>query len=210
GSAATVSEEGLTHGLADTTGNTDTTDSVTASGTISATDPDAGSTLSYTFGTPSAILKSGGVTISWAGAGTGTLVGSAGGNPIITATIDGSGHYTITLKGPIDHPDPSSEDIKTFDIPVNVSDGLATTPTTVSVTIEDDSPSADLVSTSIVPTGAKTNITLILDLSRSMDDPSGVAGLSRLDVAKAAINELLEQYDNRGDVMVRLITFSDG
>ena len=210
GSAATVSEEGLTHGLADTTGNTDTTDSVTASGTISATDPDAGSTLSYTFGTPSAILKSGGVTISWAGAGTGTLVGSAGGNPIITATIDGSGHYTITLKGPIDHPDPSSEDIKTFDIPVNVSDGLATTPTTVSVTIEDDSPSADLVSTSIVPTGAKTNITLILDLSGSMDDPSGVAGLSRLDVAKAAINELLEQYDNRGDVMVRLITFSDG
>ena len=42
-----------------------------------------------------------------------------------------------------------------------------------------------------------------------MADSSGLTGLSRLDVAKAAINELLEQYDNRGDVMVRLITFSD-
>ena len=88
GSAATVSEEGLTHGIADTTGNTDTTDTVTASGTISATDPDAGDTLSYTFGTPSAVLKSGGVTVTWTGAGTDTLVGSAGGNPILTATID--------------------------------------------------------------------------------------------------------------------------
>ena len=27
-------------------------------------------------------------------------------------------------------------------------------------------------------------------------------------MAKAAINELLEQYDNRGDVMVRLVTFA--
>ena len=42
-----------------------------------------------------------------------------------------------------------------------------------------------------------------------MDNPSGLTGLSRLEVAKAAINELLEQYDNRGDVMVRLVTFSD-
>ena len=67
-----------------------------------------------------------------------------------------------------------------------------------------------MVSTSIVPTNAQTNVTLILDLSGSMDDPSGLSGLSRLDVAKAAINELLEQYDNRGVVMVRLITFSDG
>ena len=50
---------------------------------------------------------------------------------------------------------------------------------------------------------------LILDLSGSMDTSSGLAGLTRLDVAKAAINEVLDQYDNRGDVMVRIVTFSD-
>ena len=50
---------------------------------------------------------------------------------------------------------------------------------------------------------------LILDLSGSMDTSSGLTGLTRLDVAKAAINELLDQYDNRGDVMVRIVTFSD-
>ena len=92
---------------------------------------------------------------------------------------------------------------------MNVSDGLATTPTTLSVTIEDDSPQASLVTTSVNPTGVQTNVMLILDLSGSMADASGLTGLSRLDVEKAAVNELLEQYNNRGDVMVRLVTFSD-
>ena len=50
---------------------------------------------------------------------------------------------------------------------------------------------------------------LILDLSGSMDDPSGLTGLSRLDVEKAAVNELLEQYENRGDVAVQFVTFAD-
>ena len=55
-------------------------------------------------------------------------------------TINNAGVYTVTLNGPIDHPNTSAEDIKTIALPVNVSDGIATTPTTLSVTIEDDSP----------------------------------------------------------------------
>ena len=52
---------------------------------------------------------------------------------------------------------------------------------------------------------------LILDVSGSMDSSSGLTGLAtRLDVAKAAINDALDQYDNRGDVMVRIVTFSTG
>jgi len=94
-------------------------------------------------------------------------------------------------------------------VPVIVSDGQTTTPTTLSVTIEDDSPKAGPVDVSIVPTDSKTNVMLIVDLSGSMDTNSGLTGLTRLDVAKAAINELLDQYDNRGDVMVRIVTFSD-
>jgi Ca2+-binding RTX toxin-like protein len=65
------------------------------------------------------------------------------------------------------------------------------------------------VEVSVVPTDSKTNVMLVLDLSGSMNDSSGLSGLTRLDVEKAAINELLDQYDNRGDVMVRIVTFSD-
>ena len=90
-----------------------------------------------------------------------------------------------------------------------MSDGILTTPTTLSVTVEDDSPKAVPITTSITPTDANTNVMLILNLSGSMSDASGLSGLSRLDVEKAAVNELLEQYNNRGDVMVRLVTFSD-
>ena len=162
-----------------------------------------------TLGDPGAVLTSGGQAVTWAGVGTHTLVGSVGATPILTVTINNAGVYTVTLNGPIDHPNTSAEDIKTITLPVNVSDGIATTPTTLSVTIEDDSPRADLTTKSVVSTGNQTNLMLILDLSGSMDDPSGLTGLSRLQVQKAAVNELLEQYDNRGDVMVRLVTFAD-
>src|SRR5207302_7104726 len=127
----------------------------------------------------------------------------------ITTTITDAGAYNVTLNGPIDHPVANQEDIKTFTVPVTVSDGHTTTPTTLSVTIEDDSPKAEPVEVSVVPTDSKTNVMLILDLSGSMDSPSGLTGLTRLDVEKAAVNELLDQYDNRGDVMVRIVTFSD-
>ena len=50
---------------------------------------------------------------------------------------------------------------------------------------------------------------LILDVSGSMGDPSGLTGLSRLDVLKASVTELLEQYDAIGNVAVRLVTFDD-
>ncbi len=89
-----------------------------------------------------------------------------------------------------------------------MSDGFLTTPTTLPVTIEDDSPKAEPVEVSVVPTDSKTNVMLILDLSGSMNNSSGLTGLTRLDVEKAAISELLDQYDNRGDVTVRIVTFS--
>jgi len=42
-----------------------------------------------------------------------------------------------------------------------------------------------------------------------MDTSSGLTGLTRLDVAKAAINEVLDQYDQPWHVMVRIGTFSE-
>ena len=208
--AARVSEEGLTNGVPDSLpAGLDTTNSTSASGTITATDVD-GDALTMSLGTPSASLTSGGVAIAWTLQDAGhTLIGKAGTATIITATITDAGTYNVALSGPIDHSTANQEDNTTFTVPVIVSDGHTTTPTTLSVTIEDDSPKAEPVEVSVVPTDSKTNVMLILDLSGSMDTSSGLTGLTRLDVAKAAINELLDQYDNRGDVMVRIVTFSD-
>ena len=208
--AARVSEEGLANGVPDTLpAGLDTTNSTSASGTITATDVD-GDALTMSLGTPSASLTSGGVAIAWTLQDAGhTLIGKAGTATIITATITDGGTYNVALSGPIDHSTANQEDNATFTVPVIVSDGHTTTPTTLSVTIEDDSPKAEPVEVSVVPTDSKTNVMLILDLSGSMGTSSGLTGLTRLDVAKAAINELLDQYDNRGDVMVRIVTFSD-
>ena len=208
--AAQVSEEGLTNGVPDTLpASLDTTNSTSASGTITAADVD-GDALTMSLGTPSASLTSGGVAIAWTLQDAGhTLIGKVGTATIITATITDAGTYNVALSGPIDHSTANQEDNATFTVPVIVSDGHTTTPTTLSVTIEDDSPKTEPVEVSVVPTDSKTNVMLILDLSGSMDTSSGLTGLTRLDVAKAAINEVLDQYDNRGDVMVRIVTFSD-
>ena len=207
--AVAVSEEGLPNSVPDTLpAGLDTTNSRTASGTITASDAD-GDALTMSLGTPSASLTSGGVAIAWTLQGAGhTLIGKAGTATIITATITDAGTYNVALTGPIDHPFVNQEDNKPFAVPVTVSDGHTTTSTTLSVTIEDDSPKAAPVEVSVVATDSKTNVMLILDVSGSMDSPSGLPGLTRLEAAKAAVNELLDQYDSRGDVMVRIVTFS--
>ena len=67
-------------------------------------------------------------------------MGSAGGDVVVTVTIDDDGNFTVTLNGPVDHPDDTVEDILEFDVPVEVSDGTTTTPSTITVAIEDDRP----------------------------------------------------------------------
>ena len=208
--AARISEEGLANGVPNSlpTG-LDTTNSASASGTITATDVD-NDPLAMTLGTPNGALTSGGVAITWTLQDTGhTLIGKAGATTIITATLTDGGTYNVTLSEPIDHPIANQEDNTTVTVPVIVSDGHTTTSTTLSVTIEDDSPAAEPVEVPVDLTDSKTNLMLILDLSGSMATSSGLTGLTRLDLAKSAINVLLDQYDNHGDVMVRIVTFSD-
>ncbi|KTA91745.1 hemolysin expression modulating protein [Aeromonas salmonicida subsp. smithia] len=54
-----------------------------------------------------------------------------------------------------------------------------------------------------------TNLMIILDTSGSMDDASGVAGFAtRMAIAKASILQLIGDYDDVGDVMVRLVGFA--
>src|SRR5262249_8819559 len=81
-------------------------------------------------------------------------------------------------------------------VPVSVSDGHTTTSTTLSVSIEDDSPKAQPVEVSVDTTDSMTNVMLIIDVSGSMNSSSGVSGFdTRLDAAKQAMDDLLDQYE---------------
>ncbi len=136
---ARVSEEGLIGANVDTTGSTDTTNALTSSGTIAISDVD-NTSFAVTLSSPLTTLTSNGQTIIWTGSGTNTLIGSAGGKTIITATITNAGAYTVTLSGAIDHAIAGVEDVRSFGIGVNVFDGANTTSNILTVNIEDDSP----------------------------------------------------------------------
>jgi large repetitive protein len=137
---AVVSEEGLSGGIVDTVGSpTDTTNSITATGTISITDID-NEPSTVTLGNPGSVLTADGLPVTWTGIGTNLLIGSVGATEVIRIAITNTGSYTVTLSQSIDHPTINAEDIGTFTVPVSVSDGTATVGTTLSITTEDDSP----------------------------------------------------------------------
>ena len=167
-----VSEEGLSGANADSTGATDTTNLTTASGSIALSDVD-NAALTVTLGAPATALASAGTAITWQSSNGGhTLIGKAGTTTIITASIDNSGNYTVTLSGPVDHPDTSAEDVKSFGITVNVSDGSVTSTGTLTVGIEDDRPVIGTPASAVLYDGAGTRAEGDLHLNIGADSGS--------------------------------------
>ncbi len=205
--AGSVSEEGLPGGNKDGTGSPDTTDGTTVSGRIAITDVDS-SSFTVTLTAPTTALTSHGVAVTWTGSGTGTLVGSAGGQTIATVTVDNAGNYQFTLSGPIDHPVANVEDARTIDFGVVVSDGQLSGNGRLSISVEDDAPVAAPAASVAALTMIDTNLMIVLDTSSSMLNNDGVNGTTRLQSAVAAVNKLLEEYDSFGGVSVRLVTFN--
>ncbi|HGF7394132.1 TPA: Ig-like domain-containing protein, partial [Vibrio cholerae] len=149
---AVVSEEGLVGGIADDTGDADSTDAVVARGKITVDDIDSDQ-LEVSLNGPNG-LTSGGNNISWHWDAssqklvgyTGTLNGE-GYNAIVEVQLvspneSGKGDWTyeLTLKAPVDHPVKGVEDSLLIQLDVTVSDGETTTETKLNVTIEDDAP----------------------------------------------------------------------
>ena len=144
------------------------------------------------------------------GAVTYTLVGSATGTfGQILLNPDGTYTYTLTSAPKTspnanDGPNSLSE---SFTYKATDALGNSTTSTLV-VNIVDDAPKAVAAERSVAAAQIDSNLLLIIDVSGSMADSSGVNGLSRLVLAKQAISALLDKYDDLGDVKVQIVTFS--
>lgn len=223
---ARVSEEGLVGGIPDTSGNLDLTNSTTISGQILASDAD-GDALTFTLNAPVDALFSNGVQIVWSGDGTDTLVGTAGGDTIVTITIDNDGNYEVVLSGKVDHGDTVTEDQLTFNVGVSVSDGEEVTNTALTVVVEDDSPTftnvADgpdegtAVSVSAPNPDADTTFNVQLaDWSFGADGPGGIPTLSNvtgnISVSGASTSDalILELKDAGGNLVATLTLNADG
>ncbi|MDH1181094.1 type I secretion C-terminal target domain-containing protein, partial [Achromobacter mucicolens] len=138
-----VSEEGLSGGIKDGNGTSDTTDSAKANGQLNITDDNSGAAYTITLVAPAnGSLSSDGVPINWTLSDNGhTLTGRAGTTDAIIIKIDNAGAYTVQMLAPVDHPDTTREDTVGLSVTVKVADGVnAPVTTTLNVTIEDDSP----------------------------------------------------------------------
>ncbi len=212
--AVAVSEEGLSDGLPDDSGASDTTDDASASSGVTASDLD-GDGLSFSLGTPSVTLMSGGQSVVWSGGGTSTVTGSidGGATPIITISVASTGALEVNLLGPVDHPSSAGEDDLSFTIPVTVDDGSgtanATSSATLSVTIEDDAPAALANETDVEILPVSRNIVIVFDRSGSMSEDPMAAGFSeRIDLARAAVASLLVAAGEAGTISVLIVDFS--
>ncbi|TXI43485.1 Ig-like domain-containing protein, partial [Methylophilus sp.] len=198
---ANVSEDGLPGGLLDAGPS-----NVIASGSMGISDPN-GDLKSVTLTEPTTTYTSGGATITWSGNNTGTLIGSANGKEVIRVSIDSKGDYAVQLSGPIDHPVAGQEDTLAIKFVVNANDADSTTKGSITVNVSDDAPTATN-QTVTATNSANTNVMITLDVSGSMDTRDGVNNQSRLASAIQSVKNLLDKYDDMGDVKVALVVFA--
>ncbi|WP_307942307.1 retention module-containing protein [Pseudomonas mosselii] len=146
------------------------------------------------------------------GALTYSLVGNAVGQ-YGQIQLNGDGSYTYTLTSAPKTPGGANDGANTVNeyFTYKATDALGNTVTsTIAINIVDDVPTVQCAVRSITPGQVDSNILLVVDVSSSMAASSGVPGLTRLELAKQAINALLDKYDEMGDIKVQIVTFGTG
>ncbi|MGY3956177.1 retention module-containing protein [Aeromonas salmonicida] len=208
GGDATVFEDDLlsTRGTGESAGSDSSKESTTVTGSFTISAPDGVQTLSV----GGISLVSGGVVASVP-----QSVTTGFGNTLtITAYNPATGlvSYSYTLTDNEEHPSGGGNNnlFEDFAVTLVDSDGDSAN-NTLSVRIVDDVPVSPVDLNTRVEefSNPGTNLMIILDTSGSMDDASGVAGFAtRMAIAKASILQLIGDYDDVGDVMVRLVGFA--
>jgi len=173
-----------------------------AAGTVTGSDP--GNTGETAIGTLVGAVSGGSGAITY------TLVGSATGTyGQILLNPDGTYRYTLT-SAPKTSPNANDgPNVLSESFTYKATDAVGnTTTSTIQISIVDDVPQAVASERAVTALEVDSNLLLVIDVSGSMADPSGVPGLSRLELAKQAISTLLDKYDDMGDVKVQIVTFS--
>ncbi|PVZ20798.1 MULTISPECIES: VWA domain-containing protein, partial [unclassified Pseudomonas] len=151
------------------------------------------------------VVKNGQVVIDQNGASAKTDHGTF----TVTGYSDGTVYYKYTLEKAADHA--AGQGANTLDDNISIaaeSRGGEKTTGELHMRIVDDVPSASHDAPTLDVQNAGTNLMLVLDTSNSMNGPSKVGDLSRLDFAKQAIDTLIGQYSDLGDVRVQIVTFN--
>ncbi|WP_415639592.1 VWA domain-containing protein, partial [Pseudomonas floridensis] len=123
--------------------------------------------------------------------------------------VTGQVSYSYTLLGPLNHAEGNAANTLAEQIAVVAVDDDGDIGTgQLGIVIVDDVPVAADIELSVSREPLNSNLLLVIDNSESMNGASGVDGLSRLDLAKQALNQLLDQYMAMGDVRVQVVTFN--
>lgn len=125
----------------------------------------------------------------------------------LTGFDDASGavSYSYTVNGPQNHP---ADNYMVDGIPLTVTDNQgASAPGSLDIQILDTVPTAGPVDINVSLDAGNTNIMLMLDSSGSMAFSSGIPGQTRMQVMRAAVNQLLDTYGELGNVRVLLVDF---
>ena len=195
--ALTVSEEGLTSGLPDSGGMSDTTDLSTRSVLLSVP-IDVPRTGLVLVAPSQDVHAASGQKLVWLPDGQSGLIGKTVDDPtapnVVTAQWDEvSGQITVTLLGPLQH-HTQGEDVLMLQFGLKQSAGDVPV-AWVSVQVEDDAPVAHAQLEPVAING--TNLMLVVDLSGGLQP------------AVQALGAVIDRYAHNGPVAVRLITVSD-
>ncbi|MBX2826091.1 MAG: VCBS domain-containing protein, partial [Gammaproteobacteria bacterium] len=151
--SGTVDEDGLTDGIAGGTGDV-TGEAVTANGSVTGFfSAGADTPLTYSIDDSSTApltsqgLSSGGTPLSYVITAT-SITATAGGSPVFTFTLNAdTGAWTFELEGPLDHDTANNENDETIElggliIATDADGDPVTSTSTLTITVDDDTPVA--------------------------------------------------------------------